>query len=129
MPRAAPSDFVAHALDLMRAWARVDARAMFGGWGLYRDGRMLALVADEVLYLKVDAQTAARFAAAGSAPFVYSGKSRTITMSYWRAPEECLETPAAMHAWCELAWSAVLRAPAPRKKASAQRRRSARTKS
>lgn len=53
------SAFVAHVLELMRPWATVRARRMFGGHGLYRDALMFALEADEQLYVKVDAQSKA----------------------------------------------------------------------
>jgi hypothetical protein len=52
-------------------------------------------------------------------------------MSYWRAPEACLESRAEMHAWCALAWQAALAtaARASGRSAGPQRRRKARTKS
>jgi DNA transformation protein len=89
---------------------------MFGGYGLYRDGLMFALIAYDVLYLKADPQSQPQFERAGSAPFVYDGKGKPMTMSYWRAPEDCLESPAAMRNWCALAWAAALRAAAAKNK-------------
>jgi DNA transformation protein len=106
-------EFVRHALELMAPWATVTARRMFGGHGLYRDGRMFALVADGTLYFKADVDTAPQFAAAGSAPFVYQGGGRRVTMSYWRAPDSCLDDSTGMQTWCALAWTAATRAPAP----------------
>jgi DNA transformation protein len=104
------SELLRHLLELMQAWAPVTARAMFGGHGLYRDGRMFALVANDTLYLKVDADSQARFAAAVSMPFIYQSASRRIEMSYWSAPAECLEDVVAMRDWCQLAYAAALRA-------------------
>lgn len=104
------SDFVVHLQELTARWAPVAARRMFGGLGLYREGIMFALVADDVLYLKVDGDTKARFVAAGCAPFRYEGKGKAIEMSYWSAPADCLESEAAMLPWCELAYAAARRA-------------------
>jgi DNA transformation protein len=121
------SELLRHLLELMQAWAPVTARAMFGGHGLYRDGQMFALVTDDTLYLKVDAETQARFAAAGSAPFIYESATRRIEMSYWSAPAECLEHAAAMRDWCQLAFGAALRvatrkrSPTPRVSTSRRR--------
>lgn len=130
MKRVAGSAFVAHVVDLMAAWAAVSARPMFGGFGIFRERGIFAIVVDDNLYLKADATTQPRFAAAGSQPFVYTDRTRTITMSYWRAPEDCLESPAAMHAWCALAWEAALRSRAAKAGGRPlQRRRNARTKS
>jgi DNA transformation protein and related proteins len=130
MPMGSSDEFVRHALEMMSAWGAVRSRRMFGGHGLYRDEVFFALIADDTLYLKVDAQTRDRFEAAGSAPFVYDGKNETITMSYWRAPDECLESPATMRDWCALAYAAALRArsarPAPGNKGKPVRARRSR---
>jgi DNA transformation protein len=118
------SQFVDHVVELMAGWAPVRARRMFGGHGLYRDAKMFALIADDMLYLKIDAATRQRFAEAGSAPFIYGGGGRRIEMSYWQAPDACLEEPAVMCAWCTLAWEVACRtatAAAPRKPAQPEK--------
>jgi DNA transformation protein and related proteins len=104
------SDFVTHVLELMHPWAPVTARRMFGGHGLYRDGLMFALEADDTLYVKVDAGSASQFVACGCRPFVYTGGGRAVQMSYWTVPPECTESPAEMARWCDLGWQAALRA-------------------
>lgn len=106
------NEFVAYVLETMSRWATVSSRKMFGGYGLYREGLMFALIADETLYLKTDAGSAAQFERAGSLPFVYQSATRTVQMSYWSAPAESLESPAGMRDWCQLAYAAALRANA-----------------
>lgn len=111
-------DLVEHTLELLAPLGAVRAKRMFGGHGFYIDELFVALIAYERLYLKADAQTAGDFAAAGSAPFVYDGGAKPITMSYWAAPPEALESPAAMAPWAQRAIAAALRARAlskPRK--------------
>ena len=68
---------------------------MFGGAGIFRDGLMFALIVDEVLYFKADAQTHdSHLKAEGLGPFTYATKNHPRTvMSYWRAPERCLDDP------------------------------------
>jgi DNA transformation protein len=112
------SAFVTHLTELMRPWAQITARRMFGGHGLYRDGLMFGLVADELLYLKIDAATRDTFEAAGCRPFVYDGKGKPIEMSYWTVPAECLESATAMRPWCTLAYAEALRAQAGKPKAA-----------
>jgi DNA transformation protein len=116
-------ELVAHALELLAPAGRVRARAMFGGHGIYVDDLFVALVAFDRLFLKADAQTRARFEAAGCKPFVYDGGGKPITMAYFTAPDEAMESPEAMQPWARLAIAAALRARAARpRKTSAARR-------
>jgi DNA transformation protein len=75
-------------------------------------------IADDQLYLRAHAQTAPSFAAAGCRPFVFQAKGRTMTLSYWSAPAEAMDSPALMEPWARLALQAALaarRAPAVRR--------------
>jgi DNA transformation protein len=118
---------VDHCLELLASAGASRARRMFGGHGLYVDDLFVALIAQDRLYLKADAQTQPQFRAAGCEPFVYDGKGKSITMGYWSAPPEAMESPALMQPWARLALQAALRAAALKRKpaASAERRRRA----
>lgn len=105
---SARNEFADYVVEMMAAWAPVSARRMFGGHGLYREGLMFALIADERLYFKADAGNIPKFEQAGSQPFTYRSATRTVTMSYWSAPESCLESPDEMRDWCRLAYGAAL---------------------
>jgi DNA transformation protein len=114
-------DLVEHTLELFAPLGTARAKRMFGGWGFYVDDLFIALVAFNRLYLKADADTEGAFRATGSGPFVYDGGAKPITMSYWTAPPEALESPAAMAPWAQRAIAAALRARAlskPRKAAA-----------
>jgi DNA transformation protein len=50
-----------HIHDIFSAFGSVSVRRMFGGSGIYADGLMFALVADGVIYSKVDLQNEANF--------------------------------------------------------------------
>lgn len=104
--------FLAYLHDLFSDFGVISTRAMFGGHGVYHDGVFIALVIDEALYLKADAQTRAAFEAAGCAPFEYVQKGRRLTMSYWSAPETAMDSPQALLPWARLAYAAALRKPA-----------------
>ena len=103
-------DFIAHLLELMRPAGKVSARAMFGGHGIYLEGVIVAIVIDDTLYLKCDAESRAAFDARDLAPFEYATKDgeRTV-MGYRRAPDESLESADAMREWLRLAQGAALR--------------------
>lgn len=90
--------------DSLAPLGRIAVRNMFGGAGVYCDGIMFALVADgETLYLKGDSSTRADFEAEGCGPFVYDGKGKQITMSYWRMPERLVDEPEEMVEWARRA--------------------------
>ena len=103
------SDFIEYVQDLLAGLGPVSARRMFGGYGLYHDEVMIGLVMDDGLYLKADDASKAQFEAAGSAPFVYEGGGKRVTMSYWSVPEAALDSPQAMLPWARLALQAALR--------------------
>jgi DNA transformation protein len=116
-----PNEFVDYVLEIMSHWATVNSRKVFGGYGLYREGLMFALIADEALYFKTDAASVAQFERSGSLPFVYQSATRSVQMPYWSAPAESLESPAEMKSscpgtrmrdWCQLAYASALRAHA-----------------
>jgi len=110
----ATADFADYAVELLGAAGRVAARRMFGGYGLYCDGVMFALIADDVLYLKADERNRPELEGAGSAPFTYEAKGRRTIMAYWRAPDEAMESRELMAPWARSALDAALRAKAAR---------------
>jgi DNA transformation protein len=69
--------------DQLAGFAPVKIRNMFGGAGVYADGVMFALLANDVLYLKADKTPARAFEAEGIGPFTYTSKGRPpVAMSY-----------------------------------------------
>jgi DNA transformation protein len=120
------SDFVDNVLDLLGGWGGVSARRMFGGYGLYRQGLMFALVAEDVLYFKVDDQNRAAFKAAGMGPFTYEGKNKPVEMSYYESPPELFDDGEAMTDWAKLAFAVALRARQPASAGKTSRKRPAR---
>jgi DNA transformation protein and related proteins len=123
-----PDALVDHCLELLSPLGAVRAKRMFGGHGLYVDELFIALIAFERLYLKVDAQTQAAFEAAACEPFVYDGKGKLVTMSYWTVPAEAMESPALMQPWARQAIAAALRARAAKPSAAPRKARAVKSK-
>jgi DNA transformation protein len=112
-PRPLP-EIVQHALELFAPLGSLRTKAMFGGWGFYCDDLFFALIAEESLYLKADAQSIAVFKEAGGEPFRYALKDgRSTTMDYWTVPEAALESPAEMLPWGREALAAAIRQRKP----------------
>jgi DNA transformation protein len=120
--------FTDYALELLAGLGRVEAKRMFGGAGLYRDGVMFALLDDDVLFFRVDAKLEAELKEQGSAPWVYSMKKDGAVrdMGYWRMPETAADDPDEAVAIAKRAYAAAvkrkeLRGAKPAKKAAAKK--------
>jgi len=103
------TEFVKYLAEAFRYFGLVSTRRMFGGHGVFFDGVMIGLVADDVLYLKADAVTVEKFTDCGSSQFQYEKGDKMVGMSYYLAPEEALDDPAEMGEWAQLAYEAALR--------------------
>lgn len=98
-----------HLADLFAPLGGVSIRRMFGGLGVFRQGLMFALVADDVLHFKTDEETLPRFATEGCGPFVFGSKRGPVEMSYWRAPERLYDEPDDFAEWAREAFAVALR--------------------
>src|SRR5262245_45815542 len=114
---AASAEYLDFIKEQLLDFGPVTVRRMFGGAGIFRDGLMFALIAEETLYLKADDQSQGEFEALSLPPFTYGAKggNRTV-MSYFRAPEACLDDRDEMTEWARKAFAAALRAQRPTKR-------------
>lgn len=109
-------------VEMLSPLGPVRVRRMFGGEGVYVDGLFMAIINDGQLFLKADDTSRERFVAAGCVPFTYPTKDgERMVMSYYRPPEEALESPPLMLPWARLALEAALRAANAKKPAAAKR--------
>jgi len=115
---AASEGFIALLKDVLGGLGPVSVRRMFGGAGVYADGVMFGLVADDTLYLKADDETKRAFEVEGLGPYGYDGHGKRIDLPYWRIPERLLDDPDEMVEWACVALGVARRAAA----AKAQRK-------
>lgn len=114
------SEFVEFLKEVFAQFGAIQARKMFGGYGLYFDGVMFGLVADEMLYLKADAAIAHHFEDKGLPQFSYNKGDKLIKMSYYLAPEEIYDDPEAATAWAKRSFEVAYRAKMHTKSVSQQ---------
>ncbi len=93
---ASSADFRDFVLDLLRPLGGVSARAMFGGYGLYRDGTIFALIADDTLYLKAGPRLRGEFEALRLAQFRPLSRGRPLPMPYYEVPPDMFEDSDAL---------------------------------
>lgn len=103
------SEFVDYLHEVFEAFGPIRTRPMFGGHGVYHADLMFGLVADDALYLKVDAMSHAAFDALDLPAFEFTQRGRQIKMSYRLAPEVIFDDPATAADWARGAYEAALR--------------------
>ena len=117
---AVSEDFAAHVHELLGGLGVIRIKRMFGGAGVYVHDLVFGLLINETLYLKADDLTEAEFRTAGSEPFIFEAKGKSIPMRYWRLPDDAADDREAAERWARLALDAALRAKKPKKKGAAR---------
>ena len=110
---SAASDFKEYLVgDVLGHIDGITSKAMFGGFGLYLNGVIFAMITDDdAVCFKADAALAAEYKAAGAEQFTYTGHTskKPTSMPYWRVPETILEDRETVSDW--VARSAALSKP------------------
>lgn len=105
------NSFVVYVLDQLAPIGNIRSRKMFGGYGIYKDDIFFALVADDVLYFKVDESNRLLFEAHGSKPFTYVGKEgKPTSLNYWEVPADVLENTEILSTWVAAALAVAMNA-------------------
>jgi DNA transformation protein len=87
-------DFI---LDQLRDLDNLEARRMFGSFGLYRDGIFFGIVSKGRLYLKVDDATVGEYRKRRMKPFRPNAKQ--TLKSYYQVPVDIIEDADQLAAW------------------------------
>ena len=101
-------EYLTYVVEQLTCVGQVLPRRMFGGAGLYCDGLFFGLVADDVLYFKVDDSNRADYEAAGMGPFQPYPDKRSV-MQYYEVPVDVLENPQTLREWASKALSVAER--------------------
>jgi DNA transformation protein len=104
--------------DQLAGLGHVSIRRMFGGSGVFCDGLMFAIVADDTLFLKADDSNRPAFEAEDLEPLTYEARGRVVQLPYWQVPERLFDEPDEMVAWALAALAAARHGAAARRAAS-----------
>lgn len=116
------TELAAFLVDQLRPMGRITTKRMFSGEGVWCDGLMFALIIDDIIYFKADDGNRLAFEAEGMTPFTYQGKSRRISVGYWRLPERLLDEPDDLGYWARQALAAARRAAAKKARSGQARK-------
>lgn len=115
-------EFREFVLEQLSSYGPVTARSMFGGYGLYAQGVLFALLDDDAMFLRTDETGRPEFEAAGSRPFAPIPGAKPM-MGYWGVPIDVLEDRDELPRWCERAHNVALAAKAAKSAKAATKRR------
>lgn len=113
-------EYLDYIMDQLKSFGQVTTKRMFGGAGLYHQGAFFGLVADDVLYFKVNETNKADYLNAGTGPFKPFG---SYAMSYYEVPADVLEDEEQLKEWAQRAVTAAMKKSAARGKAPTRARR------
>jgi DNA transformation protein and related proteins len=83
--------------DQLRDVGGVNCRAMFGGYGLYRDGAFFGIIHKGRLFFKTDAATAEEYAQRAMKSFRPNAKQ--ILKTYYEVPVDIIEDADCLTEW------------------------------
>ena len=103
------SNYLNYIIEILAPHGEITARSMFGGYGIYKNGVIFALIAYEELYFKVDESNKSQYKKFDSEPFTYEAKGKKSTMSYWKVPIEILEDEEQIGVWLNQSYGISLK--------------------
>jgi len=89
--KASP-EYLNFVLEKLSLISDIKSRAMFGGYGIFHEGLMFALISEDTLYFKVNESNRDIYERAQSKPFPHG-------ISYWEVPADVLEDNTKLHEW------------------------------
>ncbi|MGF1765571.1 TfoX/Sxy family DNA transformation protein [Aliivibrio kagoshimensis] len=75
-------------LKLFSPLGKIKSRSMFGGFGIFADDTMFALIVNDKLHLRADKVIAKRFVEQGLKPYVYKKRGFPVVTKYFAMPDE-----------------------------------------
>lgn len=107
----AEGGFGAYVLDQLSGLDGVEAKAMFGGAGFYRNGSFFGILYKDHLYFRVSTRTMGDYKKRKMKPFTpFEGRKGT-SKNYYEVPVEILESPGDLVSWARKAASAADETP------------------
>ena len=92
-------EYLVFVIDQLSYLGPIRIRRMFGGAGIYYEGHFFAIVADDVLYFKVDDSNRRDYEAAGMEPFTFTVDDKEAVMSFYEVPVDVLENKEKVSQW------------------------------
>jgi len=107
---AADKKYMEYIMDLLDPIGGVNSRAMFGGYGIFHEGDMFALIAYSRLYFKVNDSNRPQYEQAKCEQFQ--------NMPYYEVPASMLDDMNSLHDWARDSIAIAHASPSKKKRKS-----------
>jgi DNA transformation protein len=94
---ASDKDYLNYVMKLLSPIEGVSSKSMFGGYGLFHEGSMFALISGNGLFFKIDDSNRSLYEQAGSKQYK--------PMPYYQVPTEVLEDTGKLLDWANISIS------------------------
>jgi DNA transformation protein len=76
-------------MQLFEPLGAITSRSMFGGFGIFANGTMFALVVQDKLHIRADCMTLETFKARGYEPYAYAKRGFPVITKYYALDKNC----------------------------------------
>lgn len=114
---AVTDEYMQFVLEQLQGLKHVAPRRMFGGVGLYHEGRFFAIIMDDALYFKVNDGNRRDYETRGMGRFRPYPNKPHLSMTYYEVPADILEDAEECGTWARrsIAIAATPSKPAARR--------------
>lgn len=103
------SNYLEYVMEILAPHGEMTSKPMFGGYGIYKNGVIVAFIVYDELYFKVDKSNKSQYEDFDSEPFIYEAKGKKTAMSYWKVPMEILEDEDQIGIWLDQSYEISLK--------------------
>ena len=101
-------ELIAHITDLLGDNFPITTRKMFGGYGIFHNKIVFAIIAYNELYMKVGDSNVHDYINKGADQFTYNSGIKRVKMSYYKIPEDVIEDSEEFLKWCQKSYQVAL---------------------
>ncbi len=97
---AVSNDFIQYVLDQLSGLGKVQIKRMFGGAALYQDELAFGMIANDVVYLKVDDSNRDKYLHEASTP-LKPFKNNATVLSFYNVPPDVFDNADLFVSWAK----------------------------
>lgn len=98
------TDFTQYVLDQLSGWGNVQTKRMFGVIALYQEELAFGMIANDVVYLKVDDSNRAEYLQKGSSQLKLFKNNSTV-LSFYNVPPDVFEDASEFTKWAKASFA------------------------